>query len=126
VLRELGSRLRREGAFQTADNSIVLARSSLDAIDAGVSLCTKAFVKRFANLSFGRGARAVAAFHSREFLADRRERVAGTIVRFYTLRAQSLVRNRYREPSSRYPFAPICRKYKGLALWVVCKRPEGC
>jgi hypothetical protein len=43
-------------------------------------------------------------------------RVAGTIVRFYTLRAQSLVRDRYREPSSRDLFAPICRQYDGLAV----------
>jgi hypothetical protein len=52
-------------------------------------------------------------------------RVAGTIVRFYTLRAQSLVRDRYRETSSRDLFAPICRQYDGLAVWVVCKPSEG-
>ena len=54
------------------------------------------------------------------------QRVAGTIARFYTLRAQSRVGDTYREPSSRYLFAPIRRKYVGLAFWVVCKSLEGC
>jgi hypothetical protein len=53
-------------------------------------------------------------------------RVAGTIVRFYTLRAQSLVRDRYLEPFSWSLFAPIYRKYTDLAIWVVGKNPEGC
>jgi hypothetical protein len=53
-------------------------------------------------------------------------RVAGRIMQFYTLRAQSLVKARYREPSSRDLFAPICKQYGGLAVWVVCKHPEGC
>jgi transposase len=53
-------------------------------------------------------------------------RAAGIIVRFYTLRAQVLVRDRYREPSSSDLFAAIYRKYESLAVWVVCKRPEGC
>jgi hypothetical protein len=43
-------------------------------------------------------------------------RVAGTIVRFYTLRAPSLVGDRYFEPSSEDLFVPIWRKYAGLAV----------
>jgi hypothetical protein len=43
-------------------------------------------------------------------------RVAGTIVRFYTLRAPSLVGDRYFEPTSEDRFVPICRKYAGLAV----------
>jgi len=47
-------------------------------------------------------------------------------VHFYTLRAQSLVSDRCFEPFSSYLFAPIRKKYIGLAVWVVCKRPGGC
>ena len=53
-------------------------------------------------------------------------RVAGIIVQFYTLRAQTLVKDRYRELSSRDLFAPICRDYEGLGVWGGCKHPEGC
>jgi hypothetical protein len=53
-------------------------------------------------------------------------RVAGTIVRFYTLRAPSLVRDKYLAPFSWYLFAPIRRKYADLALGVVCKSSERC
>jgi Putative transposase len=53
-------------------------------------------------------------------------RVAGTVVRFYTLRAQLLSRDRDLEPFSYDLFAPICRKYAGLAARVVGKRPERC
>ena len=53
-------------------------------------------------------------------------RVAGSIMRFYTRRAQLLSRDRYHEPFSWYLFALICRKYKSLSYGVVCKSPEGC
>jgi hypothetical protein len=57
-----------------------------------------------------------APLHLRHFTKNDTARVAGTIVRFYTLRAQSLVRDRYREPSSEDLFALICKKYEGLAV----------
>ena len=55
-----------------------------------------------------------------------RIRVAGTIVRFYTLRAPSLVRDKSLEPFSWSLFAPIRRKYADLALGVVRKSPGRC
>jgi hypothetical protein len=53
-------------------------------------------------------------------------RVAGEIVRFYTLRARSLLRDRDLEQFSWQLFAPIRKQYTDLAFMVLCKSPEGC
>ena len=53
-------------------------------------------------------------------------RVAGKIVRFYTLRAQLLSRDGDLELLSYHLFASLCRKYAGLAARVVGQRPERC
>jgi hypothetical protein len=37
-----------------------------------------------------------------------------------------LSRDRHLEPFICYLFAPICRKYAGLAAWMVGKSPERC
>jgi hypothetical protein len=55
-----------------------------------------------------------------------RIRVAGKIVRFYTLRAQLLSRDGDLVPLSCDLFAPLCRKYAALAARVVVKRLERC
>jgi hypothetical protein len=58
--------------------------------------------------------------------SERELRVAGKIVRFYTLRAQSLLRDRYLKQFSWHWFTPIRKKYVDLAFLVICKSPEGC
>src|SRR5918996_1112833 len=56
----------------------------------------------------------------------RGSRVAGTIVRSYTLRIPSLVRDRNSAPFSWHPYSPIRRNDTGFTDGVVCQSPEGC
>jgi hypothetical protein len=56
---------------------------------------------------------------------ERVYRVVDRIVRFYTLKAPSRVRDRYPGLFSWSLLAPIRQKYGSLAVWVVGKSPEG-